>query len=58
MKLKYETFSLVKSFINYVQTQYLTIVKCIRSNNDPEFMLKYLYMTHELLHQTTYTYTP
>lgn len=42
MKQKFETSSLIKSFINGVKTQFQTCVKTLKSDNGPKFTLQRL----------------
>lgn len=46
MCLKSETSDLVKSFVTLIQTHFHKTIKIIRSDNGPEFILKYFYKTH------------
>lgn len=52
MKSKFETSKLVKSFVNMVNTHQDTKVKCIRSDNGPEFKLTDLFVNKGIEHQT------
>lgn len=43
MRLKYETTSLIQSFVTMVKTQFNYHIKCIRSDNANEFILTNFY---------------
>ena len=53
MKTKSETCYLIKSFINMVNTQYDAKVKCIRSDNGPEYKLTDSFANKGIEHQTS-----
>jgi len=50
MKLKSEAASIIKSFVNLVQTQFNSKIKTIRSDNGREFLLKDFYNATSILH--------
>jgi hypothetical protein len=58
MKSKAETRNLVKNFIAYVQTQFQTSVKAIRSDNGVEFCMSDFYAEKGILHQQSWVETP
>jgi hypothetical protein len=58
MKHKSETKHLIEKFLRYVQNQFDTSVKCIRSNNGVEFQLHSLYHSNGIVHQTSCVETP
>jgi len=58
MKLKSEASNLVKSFVKMVNAQFNSKVKCIRSDNGNEFLLKDFYSKNGILHQNSCVETP
>jgi hypothetical protein len=46
MKHKSQTRSLVQSFFSFVQTQFSLTIKCIRTDNGPEFKMDNFFSTH------------
>jgi hypothetical protein len=50
MKTKAETSNLVMSFVSLIETQYKTVIKCIRTDNGPEFALTYYYALKGIIH--------
>ncbi|GAU20316.1 hypothetical protein TSUD_337970 [Trifolium subterraneum] len=58
MKFKSETSPLIKAFVQMVKTQFQTTVKCIRSDNDNEFLIKDFYAENDIIHQTSCVATP
>jgi hypothetical protein len=58
LKLKSEVSTYVKSFVSMIKTQYNITVKCIRSDNGPEFFLKEFYSEHGIIHQCSCVSTP
>jgi hypothetical protein len=58
MKLKSETSHLIKSFVSLIQTQFNTTIKCIRSDNGTEFLLRDFYRQTGIVHQTSCVGTP
>lgn len=58
---KAQVGSNIKDFMAYVQTQFATTIKVIRSDNRSEFLNKDLqarFVEKEVIHQTTYVCTP
>ena len=53
MRQKSKTTMLIKSFISFVQNQFQTFVKIMRSDNGPEFTLKFFYLTQGVIHKTS-----
>jgi hypothetical protein len=58
MKFKSETASIIKSFVSMAKTQFNKLVKCIRSDNGTEFLLKEFYADNGIIHQTSCVGTP
>jgi hypothetical protein len=58
LKLKSEASTYIKSFVSMIKTQYNIAVKCIRSDNGPEFLLKSFYNEHGIIHQCSCVSTP
>nr|KYP36109.1 Retrovirus-related Pol polyprotein from transposon TNT 1-94 [Cajanus cajan] len=58
LKSKSEVKTHVHNFINLVENQYETKVKCIRSDNGPEFFLRDFFNSKGIIHQTSCVYTP
>jgi hypothetical protein len=58
MRLKSETATIIKSFVNLVQTQFNSKIKTIRTDNGQEFILKDFYNATGILHQTSCVSTP
>lgn len=58
MKRKLETGPLIKSFVQFVETQFDAKVKCIRSDNEAEFKLDDFYPLKGILHKMSYVETP
>jgi hypothetical protein len=58
MKLKYEVSMHIQSFHAMVKTQFNANIKCIRSDNGPEFLLKDFYSKNGILHQCSCVATP
>jgi len=58
MKLKSETASIIKSFVNFVHSQFNSKIKCIRTDNGNEFLLKDFYSVNGILHQNSCVGTP
>lgn len=58
MKLKSETSTHIHSFIEMIETQFSTKLKCIRFDNGPEFKLNHLYSSKGIIHQTSCVEAP
>ena len=58
MKHKSEARVLIKSFFTFVQTQFNTTIKILRSDNGLEFKIPEFYKSLGTIHQTTCVYTP
>ena len=58
LKLKSDTQSILKHFINMVEKQYKTTVKKVRSDNGGEFKIHDFYTEKGIVHQTSCPYTP
>ena len=58
MKTKSEASNLVRSFVNLIENQHKTTIKCIISDNGPEFQLKSFYESKGIIHQTSYVECP
>ncbi|GAU27901.1 hypothetical protein TSUD_159950 [Trifolium subterraneum] len=58
MKLKSEASIHIKSFHAMIHTQFHTKIKCIRTDNGSEFLLKDFYAEHGILHQSSCVATP
>jgi hypothetical protein len=58
LKLKSEASTYIKHFCSMVKTQFETNIKCIRSDNGTEFLLKKFYLENGIIHQTSCVSTP
>ena len=58
LKSKSEGKTHVQNFINLIENQFETKIKCIRSDNGPEFFLKEFFSSKGIIHQTSCVYTP
>jgi len=58
MKLKSETGFRVQSFVTLIQTQFHKIIKCIRTDNGPEFNLAQIFAAKEIIHHKSCVETP
>ena len=58
MKSKAETQSHLKSFVAFVERQFDTKVKMIRSDNGSKFSMKQFYNESGIIHQTSCVETP
>ena len=58
LKSKSEVKTHVQNFINLIENQFETKIKCIRSDNGPEFFLKEFFSSKGIIHQTSCVYTP
>ncbi|MCH81484.1 retrovirus-related Pol polyprotein from transposon TNT 1-94 [Trifolium medium] len=58
MKLKSETSALIQSFHAMIKTQFNANIKCIRSDNGKEFLLKDFYAANGIVHQSSCVSTP
>ena len=58
MKSKAETRQHVINFVKMIETQYHLNVKCIRSDNGPEFAMSTFYNSKGIIHQTSCVETP
>lgn len=47
-----------KNFIALIENQFDSKIKCIRSDNGPNFFLKDSFATKGIIHHTSYVYTP
>jgi len=48
----------VQNFVALIETQFHNTIKCIRSDNGPEFFQKNYFSSKGILHQTSCVYTP
>lgn len=55
---KVETQFHLKNFVNFVERQFDTKVKTIRSNNGSKFIMKQFYDETRIVHQTSCVETP
>ncbi|CAJ2666297.1 unnamed protein product [Trifolium pratense] len=58
MKVKSEASTHIKSFYAMVKTQFNCNIKCIRTDNETEFLLKDFYNENEIIHQCSCVATP
>lgn len=58
MKNKTIVASNIRSFVSFIHTQFNRKVKCIRSDNGLEFLLKDFYSDKGIIHQTSCVETP
>lgn len=58
MKYKSEIAPLVKAFVSLVKTQFNKNIKCIRSDNGNDFLLKDFYRASGIIHHTSCVGTP
>jgi len=58
MKFKSEAASIIKSFVNLIHIHFNSKMKCIRTDNGNEFLLKDFYSANDILHQNSCVGTP
>ena len=58
MKAKSEASSLIPLFVTFVETQFSTRIKCIRSDNGPELRLANFFESKGIIHHTSCVETP
>ena len=58
LKSKSEVQNSIRSFIKFVETQFDTNVKVIRSDNGAEFLMSDFYLSRGIIHQTSCPETP
>ena len=58
LKTKVEVKTHIENFVALVENQFETTIKCIRSDNGPEFLLRNFFSSKGILHQTSCVYTP
>jgi hypothetical protein len=58
LKSKSEVSSLVVQFVKMIETQFNTLVKTIRTDNGPEFLIPHFYASKGIEHQTSCVETP
>ena len=58
MTFKVKTQTHLQAFISYVERQFNTKVKAIRSDNGVEFTMKQFYHNVSIIHQTSRVETP
>ena len=58
LKAKSEVPTLIQNFVTMVKTQFGHVIKCIRSDNGPEFLLTQFYQSLGIMHHKTCVETP
>jgi hypothetical protein len=58
MHNKSQTNSIIQSFFSYVETQFQTSIKCLRSDNGVEFNMSAFFSSKGVLHQQSCVATP
>jgi hypothetical protein len=58
LKTKSEVSLLVQQFIVMLENQFNTVVKTVRTNNGPEFLIPKFYASKGIIHQTSCVETP
>jgi len=58
LKQKSEVVKVLENFVIFVQTQFETIIKIIRSDNGIEFFMTNFFVSKGIIHQTTCVNTP
>jgi len=58
LKQKYEVVKILEIFVNFVQTQFETTIKAIRSDNGTEFFMTNFFANKGIIHQTSCVNTP
>jgi hypothetical protein len=58
MKQKSQTRSLLQSFVNLVETQFPHKVKCLHTDNGPEFLMSDFFAYKGILHQRSCVESP
>lgn len=58
MRSKLDVLSTIPSFNNYVQKQFVLLIKCSRLDNGLKFKLNYFFTKTGIVHQLSYVETP
>jgi len=58
LKTKGDVHIHVQNFVSLIENQFHLSIKCIRSDNGPEFLQKDFFASKGILHQTSCIYTP
>jgi len=58
LKTKRDVCIHVQNFVSLIENQFHLSIKCIRSDNVPEFLQKDCFASKGILHQTNCIYTP
>jgi len=58
LKSKSEVKIQVQNFISLIENQFDSKIKCIRTDNGPEFFLKDFFASKGIIHHTNCVYTP
>jgi len=58
LKTKGDVCIHVQNFVSLIENQFHLSIKCIRSDNSPEFLQKHFFASKGILHQTSCIYTP
>ena len=58
IKLKFDTQSILHSFFTFVETQFQTKIKSLKSDNGPEFSMSQFFTDKNVLHQLSCVDTP
>jgi len=58
LKQKYEVVKVLENFVIFVQTQFETTLKIIRSDNGTEFFMTNFFVSKGIIHQTSCVNTP
>jgi len=58
LKQKSEVVKILKNFVTFIQTQFETTIKTIRSDNGSEFFMTNFFANKGIVHQTSCVNTP
>jgi len=58
LKQKFEVVKILENFVNFVQTQFETTIKTIRSDNETEFFMTNFFANKGIIYQTSCVNTP
>jgi len=55
---KFEVVKILENFVTFVQTQFETTIKIIRSDNGTKFFMTNFFSNKGIVHQTSCVHTP
>jgi len=58
LKQKSEVVNILENFVFFIQTQFETAIKVIKSDNETEFFMKFFFINKGIIHQTSCVNTP